>query len=32
MNLHRYFRFRDGRVEFYRGSGDTAQTVAALAP
>jgi len=32
MNLHHYFRFRDGLVEFYRGSEDTAQTAAALAP
>ena len=31
MNLHHYFRFREGAVEFYRGSEDTAQTVAALA-
>ncbi len=31
MHLHHYFRFRDGRVECYRGSEDSAQTVAALA-
>jgi ketosteroid isomerase-like protein len=31
MNLHHYFRFRDGKIEYYRGSEDTAQTVAALA-
>lgn len=30
QNLHHYFRFRDGRVDFYRGTEDTAQTVAAL--
>jgi ketosteroid isomerase-like protein len=32
QNLHHYFRFRDGKVDFYRGSEDTAQTVAALQP
>ena len=31
MNLHHYFRFRDGKVAYYRGSEDTAQTEAALA-
>jgi uncharacterized protein len=30
MNLHHYFRFRDGKIEYYRGSEDTAQTVAAF--
>jgi uncharacterized protein len=30
MNLHHYFRFRDGQVAFYRGTEDTAQTEAAL--
>jgi ketosteroid isomerase-like protein len=30
QNLHHYFRFRDGKVDFYRGTEDTAQTVAAL--
>jgi uncharacterized protein len=30
MNLHHYFRFRDGKIEYYRGSEDTAQTAAAL--
>ena len=30
MNLHHYFRFRDGKVSYYRGSEDTAQTLAAL--
>lgn len=32
QNLHHYFRFRDGKVDFYRGTEDTAQTVAALQP
>jgi len=32
QNLHHYFRFRDGKVDFYRGSEDTAQTEAALQP
>lgn len=30
MDLHHYFRFRDGRISFYRGSEDTAQTETAL--
>ncbi len=30
MNLHHYWRFRDGKVTFYRGSEDTAQVAAAL--
>jgi ketosteroid isomerase-like protein len=30
MNLHHYFRFRDGTVVYYRGSEDTAQVLAAL--
>jgi hypothetical protein len=30
MHLHHYFRFRDGKIEYYRGSEDTAQTEAAL--
>jgi uncharacterized protein len=30
MHLHHYFRFRDGKIEYYRGSEDTAQTAAAL--
>ena len=30
MNLHHYFRFRDGAVVYYRGSEDTAQVLAAL--
>jgi ketosteroid isomerase-like protein len=31
MNLHHYFRFADGKIVYYRGSEDTAQTAAALA-
>jgi len=30
MNLHHYFRFRDGKITFYRGTEDTPQTEAAL--
>jgi ketosteroid isomerase-like protein len=30
MNLHHYWRFRDGKVEYYRGSEDTALTAAIL--
>lgn len=30
MNLHHFWRFRDGQVAFYRGSEDTAQVAAAL--
>ena len=30
MNLHHYWRFRDGRIEYYRGSEDTALTAAML--
>lgn len=30
MNLHHFFRLRDGSVEYYRGSEDSVQTVAAL--
>ena len=26
MDLHHYFRFRDGKVSYYRGTEDTAQT------
>lgn len=32
MNLHHYFRFRDGKIEYYRGSEDTAQTAALFLP
>ena len=31
MHLHHHFRFRDGQVEYDRGSEDSAPTVAALA-
>lgn len=30
MNLHHYFRFRDGKISYYRGSEDSAQTIAVL--
>ena len=30
MNLHHFWRFRDGKVEQYRGSEDTALTAAIL--
>jgi ketosteroid isomerase-like protein len=30
MNLHHYWRFRDGKVAYYRGSEDTALIAAAL--
>jgi len=30
MNLHHYFRFRDGKIVYYRGTEDSAQTEAAL--
>jgi hypothetical protein len=30
MNLHHYFKFRDGRVARYRGTEDTARTEAVL--
>ena len=32
MNLHHYWRFRDGKVCFVRSSEDTAQVAAALSP
>ena len=32
MNLHHYWRFRDGKVSFVRTSEDTAQVAAALTP
>lgn len=32
MNLHHYWRFRDGKVCFVRSSEDTAQVAAALTP
>jgi uncharacterized protein len=31
-DLHHYFRFENGKIAFYRGTEDTAQTVAALTP
>jgi ketosteroid isomerase-like protein len=31
-NLHHFFRFRDGKISYYRGTEDTAQTEAALQP
>jgi ketosteroid isomerase-like protein len=31
MNLHHYFRFRDGKVEYYRGSEDTQLTASTIA-
>jgi hypothetical protein len=30
MDLHHYFRFRDGKIWYYRGTEDTEQTAAAL--
>ena len=30
MDLHHFFRFRDGKISYYRGTEDTAQTEAAL--
>ena len=30
MDLHHYFRFRDGKIAYYRGTEDTPQTEAAL--
>lgn len=32
MQLHHHFRFRDGKIAYYRGTEDTAQTLATLAP
>jgi ketosteroid isomerase-like protein len=32
MHLHHYFRLRDGKVYYYRGTEDSAITAAALAP
>ncbi len=31
MHLHHYFRFRDGKVEYYRGSEDTQLTASTMA-
>ena len=30
MNPHHFFTFRDGKIAYYRGTEDTAQTEAAL--
>jgi uncharacterized protein len=30
MNLHHYFKFRDGKIAYYRGTEDTAQTETVL--
>ena len=30
MNLHHFFTFRDGKIAYYRGTEDTAQTAAVL--
>jgi uncharacterized protein len=30
MNLHHFFTFREGKIAYYRGSEDTAQTAAVL--
>jgi ketosteroid isomerase-like protein len=30
MNLHHFFRFRDGKIAYYRGTEDTAQVEAAF--
>jgi len=30
MDLHHFFRFREGKIAYYRGTEDTAQTEAAL--
>jgi ketosteroid isomerase-like protein len=30
MDLHHYFRFRDGKIFYYRGTEDTYQTVETL--
>ena len=32
MNLHHYWRFRDGKVEYYRGSEDTQLTASTFEP
>lgn len=32
MHLHHYFTLRDGKITYYRGSEDTAVTIAAFAP
>jgi ketosteroid isomerase-like protein len=30
MDLHHFFRFADGKITYYRGTEDTAQTEAVL--
>ena len=30
MHLHHFFKFRDGKIAYYRGTEDTAQTQAVL--
>jgi hypothetical protein len=30
MNLHHYFRFQSGKIAYFRGTEDTAQTEAVL--
>ena len=30
MDLHHFFRFRDGKIAYYRGTEDTAQTAQVL--
>ena len=30
MNLHHYFKFHDGKIDYYRGTEDTAQTETVL--
>jgi ketosteroid isomerase-like protein len=30
MDLHHFFRFRDGKIAYYRGTEDTAQTARVL--
>jgi len=32
MDLHHFFRFRDGKIAYYRGTEDTAQTAQVLQP
>ena len=32
MDLHHYFAFRDGKIAYYRGTEDTAQTQGTLEP
>jgi hypothetical protein len=32
MDLHHYFAFRDGKIGYYRGTEDTAQTQFVLQP